>query len=138
MIVYLFKYMTGYCLSYKACVIITDISFIQLFQQPDKDQQFPHTVLYFTTTPTALPYHNIPDNNPTLIPSYSKIFPVSSSCHRIEKCLHASVSNAKREDNSAQLSVKYLQMQRLLGLGAYSTTVIFLISQLHRKTFEEN
>lgn len=69
------------CIIQSPCVIITDISFIQFFQQPDEDPHISHAVLHFTVTPLTLLYHNLADNNPTLIPSNSQIFPVSSSCH---------------------------------------------------------
>lgn len=86
------------CIIQSPCVIITNSSFIQFFQQPDEAQQIWHTVLYSTKTSITLflfplLYHNLPDNNPTLIPSNSQIFPISSFCHST-KCqkVHACIS----------------------------------------------
>lgn len=81
------------CIIQSPCVVITDSSFIHFFQQPDEAQQILHSLLYSTITPhTALLYHNLPDNNPTLIPSNSQIRPVSQSFSpvtvvTVEKCL---------------------------------------------------
>lgn len=80
--VYLFKYMTGYCVSYKAHVLSSLIAVSSNFSsnQMRLNKSYIlfyipplHRILYFTTI--------FADSNPTLIPYDSQIFPVSSSCH---------------------------------------------------------
>lgn len=77
----LFKYKSGYSVSYKARVLLSLMAiFIQFFQQPDEAQQIVHTVLYSTITP-----HNSTVQQSfqftILSTSIFQFSPFSSSCH---------------------------------------------------------
>lgn len=92
------------CIIQSPCLIITDSNF--------SSNQISSTNLTYCSAllPFTILHHNLPDNNPTLIPYNSQIFPVSSSCHST-KCWKGFASiTLKLRDKTPRLSfrVKYL------------------------------